>query len=397
MAYDFTTYIDRRGAGSEKWDAMYALDPAVPDGVVPLSVADMELRNPPEIVDGLKAYLDDAVLGYSVATPAYREAVRGWMRRRHNWEIEPEWIVESNGVVPALYAAATAFTEPGDGVIILTPVYYPFFAAVERTGRRLLASDLVERDGRYVMDLEDIARKAADPRTKMLMFCSPHNPVGRVWTRDELAAVGKICLEHDLVVVSDEIHFDLVLPGFKHTVFPLISDELAERSVVCTAPSKTFNIAGMQTSNIIVKNGNLRKRLADALSLMCVTALNTLGYKACEIAYNQCEPWLEEFLKLLVANRDFAAGYIAKNIPAIRVFPLEGTYLQWWDCRALGMDHKRLEEFMIKEARLFLDEGYIFGRAGRGFERINLACPMFVLEEALERLSRAVGSRIHNS
>lgn len=393
MPYDFTTVADRRNAGSEKWNMMLKANPDVPEDVVPFSVADMELRTPPEIVAGLKSYLDETILGYSCSTPAYAGAVCEWMRRRHDWRIEPEWIVESNGVVPALHAAVQAFTEPKDGVLILTPVYYPFFGAIKDCGRTMVTSDLVVRDGRYEMDYDDIARKAADPKTKLLIFCSPHNPVGRVWTRDELERVARIALDNGLIVVSDEIHFDLILSGHEHTVFSKVSEEAADRCVVCTAPSKTFNLAGLQTSNIIVRNGELRRRLTVALEKMCVFGLNVLGYKACEIAYSCCEPWLDEFLRLVEKNRDFVVGYMAENIPAIEVFPLEGTYLQWWDCRGLGMEYMRLEEFMVREALLFLDEGHIFGEAGRGFERINLACPTHVLGEALGRLKQALEKR----
>lgn len=390
MPYDFTTVVDRRNAGSEKWNDMLEINPQVPAGIIPLSVADMELPNPPEIIHGLQDYLKDTVLGYSASTPAYREAVTSWMQRRHGWTIDADWIVETNGVVPALYASVQAYTQPGDGVLIMTPVYYPFFAAVERTGRTLHTSDLAINGDKYEMDFDDIARKAADPRTKLLIFCSPHNPVGRVWSREELARLGRICLENDVLIVSDEIHFDLIFPGRHHTVFSLVSDEIADRCIVCTAPSKTFNLAGMQTSNIIVKNEKLRAKLNRVLALMCVFSLNTLGYKACEIAYTQCDAWLDELLALMVKNRDFVADYLAKNIPAIKVFPLEGTYLQWWDCRELGMDYKELERFMTKDALLYLDEGHIFGKSGRGFERINLACPTVVLEQALDRLNNAL-------
>ncbi|MCC8108433.1 MAG: pyridoxal phosphate-dependent aminotransferase [Planctomycetes bacterium] len=391
--YDFTATIDRTRLGSSKWQGMRELNPDVPDGIVPFSVADMELREPPEIIQGLKDYLDNVVLGYAVATPEYDAAVCGWMKKRHGWDIRPEWIVECNGVVPALFTAVNAFTEPGDGVILLTPVYYPFFMAVEKNGRTIVTCDMVVRDGRYRIDFVELEKKAADPKNTLLIFCNPHNPVGRVWERDEIERLGTICLRHGVQVVSDEIHFDLVMPGHKHVVYSTISPEFADNAVVCTAPSKTFNLAGMQTSNIIIQNPELRRRFCHELGKTGFFSCNVLGYKACEIAYSRCEPWLDELLVLLDANRRAVEDFMKTHIPKIIVYPLEGTYLQWWDCRALGLDHKELESFMIRDALLFLDEGYIFGAAGRGFERINLACPTATLIEALERLRTALGKK----
>lgn len=391
--YDFTTLIDRRRVGSSKWNAMLAKNPDVADDVIPFSVADMELKNPPEIIDGLKEFLADTVLGYSVATVAYRDAVCSWMRRRHGWKIEPEWIVECDGVIPALFAAVNAFTKPGEGVVMLTPVYYPFYSAVKDNGRRVAGCGLVERDGRYEIDYEKLEDLAKEPANKVLLFCSPHNPVGRVWSREELETVGRICLAHNVVIISDEIHFDLVLPGHRHTVFSTLGAEIAERCVVCTAPSKTFNLAGLQASNIIIKNDSLRRRFVAALSKTGFFSLNILGYKACEIAYTKCERWLEELLLHIEGNRIFVEEYMREKMPVIRTCPLEGTYLQWWDCRGMGMDGEELERFMEREAVLFLDEGYIFGEGGEGFERINLACPREKLVEGVERLRAALAHR----
>ncbi|MCC8165218.1 MAG: pyridoxal phosphate-dependent aminotransferase [Planctomycetes bacterium] len=388
--YDFTTSIDRTLLGSSKWQGMRDLNPNVPDGVVPFSVADMEPREPPEIIEGLKDYLDNVVLGYAVATPEYDAAVCGWMKRRHDWDIEAEWIVECAGVVPALFTAVKALTKPGDGVILLTPVYYPFFMAVEKNGRSIVTSDMVVRDGRYCIDFADLEKKAADPKNTLLIFCNPHNPVGRVWDRDEIERLGAICMENGVQVVSDEIHFDLIMPGKKHIVYSTISPEFADSAIVCTAPSKTFNLAGMQTSNIIIKNPELRHRFRHELAKTGFFSCNVLGYKACEIAYTRCEPWLDELIVILDSNRRVVEDFMKTHIPKIFVHPLEGTYLQWWDCRALGLDHKALESFIINEALLFLDEGYIFGTAGEGFERINLACPTATLVQALERLRDAL-------
>jgi putative C-S lyase len=392
--YDFTSIVDRAGKGAAKWEDMKKKYPDLPPGIIPLSVADMEFRAVPEITRGLTEYLEDLVLGYTVPTPAYYEAVCGWMKNRHDWDIDRDWIVTSNGVVSGLFDAVRAFTNPGDGVIILAPVYYPFYRAIEINGRRVVASGLMTKDGRYAVDYDDLETRAKEKKNTLLIFCSPHNPVGRVWDREELERIGSICLENKVTVVSDEIHFDIVLPGYTHTVFASLNEDFAQNTVTCTAPSKTFNLAGLQASNIIIKNENLRKAFQETQTLHSgVSMLNIFGYKACEIAYTKCEKWLDELLGVLDQNRKITEEFIQKKTRGIRVSRLEGTYLQWWDCRALGMDCGELEQFMTNEALLFSDEGYVFGGQGKGFERINLACPSAVLEAALERLKGALERR----
>jgi aminotransferase/cystathionine beta-lyase len=389
--YDFTTRIDRSGVGSDKWDEMKKKNPAVGRGIVPLSVADMEFKMAPEITAGLKDCLDKLVLGYSGPTESYYDAVRFWMKSRHSWDIRDEWLVNSNGVVAALYNCVRSFTAPGEGVIVMPPVYYPFFAAIERNKRRVAASQLLVRNGRYEIDFDDLEAKASDPANRLLLLCSPHNPVGRVWEEGELRTLGDICLRHGVTVVSDEVHFDLVMPGFRHTVLAALGEEYARNTVTCTAPSKSFNLAGMRSSNIIIPDRGLRQKYLDEIGRgMSRPALNILGYRACEIAYTRCGPWLDELITVIDANRKTTEEFMARRIPGIKVFPLEGTYLQWWDCRALGMEYRELENFMVCKAQLFLDEGYVFGEGGRGCERINLACPAPVLREALERLERAL-------
>ncbi|MDR0670455.1 MAG: PatB family C-S lyase [Treponema sp.] len=391
--YDFTSRIDRSGVGSDKWDEMKKRNPAVGGDIVPLSVADMEFKMAPEIVGGLKECLDTLVLGYTGPTERYYEAVRLWMKNRHSWDIEDQWLVNSNGVVAALYNCVKAFAAPGQGVIVMPPVYYPFFMAIERNKRALVANRLLKRNGRYEIDFDDLEAKASDPNNKLLLFCSPHNPVGRVWEREELKKLGDICLRHDVKIVSDEVHFDLVMPGFSHTVLASLGEEYARNTITCTAPSKTFNLAGMRSSNIIIPDGELRRKYLEEICRgMSRPALNILGYRACEIAYTRCGAWLGELITVIDNNRKTVEEFMARRIPAIRVFPLEGTYLQWWDCRDLGMDYRELEHFMVNKARLFLDEGYVFGEEGRGYERINLACPAPVLEAALERLERALAA-----
>ncbi len=385
--YDFTSFIDRSNTGSSKWEQMGGWNPQVSKGVVPFSVADMEFKNPPEITEGLKKYLDTAILGYTQPTGNYLHAVCDWMKKRHNWIIEPDWIVGTPGVVNAFFLAVKTLTNSGDGIIIQPPVYYPFYAAIARNQRMVVKNPLIFTGSNYCIDYDDLELKARDPGNKVLLFCSPHNPVGRVWTPDELARVGEICLRNNVLIISDEIHFDLIMPGHQHTVFANVAEELADHMIVCTSPSKTFNLAGLQTSNIIIPNPQIRKAYVKEMASNGSLSLNILGYMACEIAYTQCEEWLNQLLQVVYHNHLELKTFIEKNLPLIKAFDLEGTYLQWMDFRGLGLDQQELERFLHFEAQLFLDEGYIFGEEGSGFERMNIACPTKIMLDGLKRLA----------
>jgi putative C-S lyase len=393
MRYDFTTRVNRKGTGAAKWEVMYRRKADISEGVVPFSVADMEFVMPVEIIAGLKEYLDHAILGYAVTTPSYLRAVAGWMKKRHNWDVKEEWIIHAPGVIAALYCAVDACTEKGDGVIIMPPVYSPFAAAISKYDRELVKVPLVEEGTAYRIDFRVLEEKARDPRNRMLLFCSPHNPGGRVWTAEELASVADICERHHLIVVSDEIHCDILSPGSIHRVFASLSEAAAQNSVICTAPSKTFNLAGMQLANIIVPNKELREKLRGKFAGIPYDTPGILSLKACEIAYTQCEAWLDELLVVIAANFRLVADFMAKKLPMIKVFPLEGTYLVWMDFRGLGLDQGALEDFLTNDAELILSAGANFGEEGRGFQRMNLACPAAVLEEALDRLFEAAGRR----
>lgn len=395
MKYDFENVIDRTNLGSSKWNEMRQANPNVPKGIIPFSVADMELKNPPQIMEGLRSFLnaDTITLGYTTATGEYNKAVQGWMKRRHSWEVDMSQNVFSPGVVTALYAAVRAFTETGDGVIMFSPVYYPFRMSIEAQSRIAVDVPLLDVDMRYEINWAAFEAAAALPQNKLLLFCSPHNPVSRVWTASELQRLSEICLKNDVLVVSDEIHHDIVMPGYRHIVYATLSEEAAQNSIICTSPSKTFSLAGIQTSNIFIPNEELRKRFKHEMFENALFTTNAIGYKACEIAYTQCGEWLDEVLELIERNAKTAEHFLAENVPEIRVYPLEGTYLQWWDCRRLFDDYKSMETFMHEKALLFMDEGYIFGDEGRGFERINLACPTVMLEAALDRLSKALKAR----
>lgn len=388
MHYDFDTLIDRRSGGAAKWNMMYAKKPDVGEGIVPLSVADMEFPIAPEIRAALEQYIHTQIPGYSSAPEGFSESVCAFLKRRHGIEASPEELIQTPGIVYALPRAIRALTEPGEGVVIFTPVYYPFYRAIRHCGRTVKACPLMYEDGRYGIDFDLFEQLAAEKTTTALLLCSPHNPVGRVWTEEEIRKIADICEKNGLGVVSDEIHFDLVFPGHRHISFGTLEGKIASRTILCTAPSKTFNLAGMNLSNLVVKDEALRNKLVDILRRDATPMQSPFGYVACQAAYEAGEPWLEALLQYLDGNRKFVQSYIADEIPALYAVPLEGTYLQWIDCTALGLDQAALEERMIGHD-LFFDEGYLFGEEGAGFERLNLACPRSVLEGAMERLKAA--------
>lgn len=386
MKYDFETLVNRRNTGSHKWEGMYAQLPDAKDGIVPLSVADMELKNPPAIIEGLKEYLDKTILGYTGETENYYKSVISWMERRHGFSPKKEWFVMTAGVVPAIKEMVGAFTKDGDSVLMLTPVYYPFYSSVEANGRTVLGSELILEGTEYRIDFEDFAEKAAREETTLCILSSPHNPIGRIWTKEELLKLAEICLENNVFIISDEIHFDLIMPGFEHVSMGTFEEKYLNNCAICTAPSKTFNLAGLQTSNIFIPNEEYRNRLTSARGYF---SLNIFGYKACELAYDKCEEWLDELLLFLDGNRKFVEEFVAENMPEVKVHRLQGTYLMWLDFRAWGMTKEEQEDFMVHKAEAIFDEGYVFGEGGIGFERINIACPKRVLEQTLERIYKA--------
>ena len=386
MKYDFETLVNRRNTGSHKWEGMYEQIPNAGDDIVPLSVADMELKNPPAIIEGLKKYLDNIILGYTGETENYYKSVTSWMERRHGFSPKKEWFVMTAGVVPAIKEMVGAFTKDGDSVLMLTPVYYPFYSSVEANGRTVLGSELILEGTEYRIDFEDFAEKAARPETTLCILSSPHNPIGRIWTKEELLKLCEICLENNVFIISDEIHFDLIMPGFEHVSMGTFEEKYLNNCAICTAPSKTFNLAGLQTSNIFIANEEYRNKMTAARGYF---SLNIFGYKACELAYDECEEWLDELLLFLDKNRKFVEEFVAEKMPEVKVHRLQGTYLMWLDFRAWGMNEKELEDFMVHKAEAIFDEGYVFGEGGIGFERINIACPKRVLEATLERIYKA--------
>lgn len=383
--YDFNTAHTRVGMEAAKWDEL-GPDPA--PGVVPLSVADMELLSPPEIVEALKKTAEFGMWGYTKWGKPYADAVKHWMSTRHGWEVQQDWIVQTNGVVQGLYAAVRAYTRPGDKALILTPVYPPFYQAVEKNGRTVVESPLKLENGRYEVDFDDFEEKARS--CKLFILCSPHNPVGRVWTERELRRMGDICLKHGVLVISDEIHFDLVMPGYKHVSYPTLGKSYADSCVMFTAASKTFSLAGLCVANAIIPNAQLRQKLEEQVQLSGCNTFSIFGIRALETGYWQCADWVDQLNGHIWGNYRYLKDFMAEHFPDVWVAGLEGTYLAWFDCRCFGMDGHALGDYLREKAGLYLDDGYIFGEAGDGWQRLNLACPRKVLEEALDRFQAAM-------
>lgn len=395
MAYDFHSTIERRDGSSLKWDQILAYNRDLPDGVIPLTVADMELKNAPEIMEDLRAFLDHekTILGYAGPPESYTEAVVHFLSTRHAWNIERDWIVNTAGVVPAFYLAVQAFSNPGEGVIMMSPVYHPFFFAAGQFDRHVVNCPLIDRNGRYEINWALFEQLASDPANTTLLFCSPHNPVARVWTEMELRRLGDICLKYDVLVLSDEIHFDMVLPGHRHIVYATLGEAYAQRSVTFSAPSKTFNLAGLKTSYVIIPEEGIRERFKEHMRKISAGSPTILGFKACEIAYTKCLDWLDQVVALVDKNRRFVEDYCQRHIPEIRPYPMEGTYLQWLDCSSLQLNDDQLKDLLWGRAYFFASPGRMFGEGGEAFVRVNLACPTSYLENALERLEQVIRSR----
>ncbi|MBK7917770.1 MAG: pyridoxal phosphate-dependent aminotransferase [Chloroflexi bacterium] len=400
MTFNFDAEIDRTGTHSIKWEFLFEGHKLVfgdhaqakhgRDRLLPLWVADMDFRCPPAVIDALTERVAHGIFGYAMPSDSYYEAVINWMARRYGVVVERDWLVLTPGIVPALNMLVETLIAPGDKVLVQRPVYYPFFAAIENNGGEIVSNTLVLENGRYTIDFDDLAAKAADPAVKMAILCSPHNPVGRVWTREELTRFGEICLANDVLVISDEIHCDLIYDGVAFTSFAAINETFAQKSIICTAPSKTFNMAGLKTSNIIIQDKEIRAKLNKTLLRHGLLGGNALGLVATEAAYNHGEAWLAEVMAYIEANYHFMVAYLAEHLPQLEAIRPEGTYLVWVDCRKLGLDAAARRQLLLGEAKVFLDNGEMFGPEGEGFERFNLACPRSILAEALERIGTAV-------
>ncbi|MHA1979199.1 MAG: MalY/PatB family protein [Candidatus Hodarchaeales archaeon] len=385
---DFDKTIDRAETGSIKWDPSFLKEHFGYDDVLPLWVADMDFHTPQPVIDALAQRVKHGIFGYTFLTKKYYNSVINWFKRRYEWEIHQEWLVFSPGIVPATTYLIQQFTEPGDKVIIQTPVYYPFIELIENNGRRVVSNQLELVNSKYQMNYDDLKEKVKDPRTKVLILCSPHNPVGRVWSKDELKRMGDICVENEVLIIADEIWSDLVYPKHKHTNLAAISEELAQQSITCTAGSKTFNLAGLQHSNLIIPNEKLRESFKVQMENLFLTIPNSFGPVALQAAYDQGEKWLDSVITVFERNLTFVKKFVQEKLPKVQVIEPEGTYLVWMDFRKYGLEAKELEKKMLEEAKVALDAGYKFGKGGEGFERLNIACPISILKEGLERIAR---------
>lgn len=388
MPVDFDTVPNRRGTNCFKYD--FAREMGMPEDVLPLWVADMDFPTAPAVLERLHALAEHGIFGYTGVKDAYFSAVHNWYAQRFGWETQRSWLVTTPGVVFAIAIAIRAFTQKGDAILIQQPVYYPFANKVTENDRQLVVNPLVLKNGRYEMDFADMERKIVDYHVKMLLLCSPHNPVGRVWTKEELLRVGEICQKHGVLVVSDEIHADFTYVGHTHRVFASVKSEFADFTITCTAPSKTFNLAGLQNSNIFIPNRQLRHAYKKELSACGCGGTNCMGMAACQAAYEAGADWLEQLKQYLAGNLAYIRQFLREKLPDIALIEPEGTYLVWLDLRKLGLTEQQQRQLIVQDAKLWLDTGTLFGQGGEGFERINIACPRTTIEQAMQRLEHAV-------
>lgn len=379
--FDFDTVINRRGTNSYKWDIVKEED------VIPLWVADMDFKAAPAILEALKKRVEHGVFGYTLVPDSYYEAIINWFARRHNWQIDRSWIIYTTGVVPAVSCAIKALTLPGEKVLIQTPDYNCFFSSIKNNGCEVAENELVRRGDSYEVDFEDFERQCADEKTTVFLLCNPHNPAGRVWTKEELERMNDICLAHGVRVISDEIHCELVMPGHRFTPFAAISDACRDNSVVLNSPTKTFNIAGLQIANIICADPAMRRRIDRAVNINEVCDVNPFGVVALQAAYNESEEWLDSLNHYIWGNYLALKEFIAKELPRLEVTRLEGTYLAWVDIKATGLTSDEAYGKLMKEGRVYVNSGTMYGRrAGEGYLRINLACPRATLLEGMKRM-----------
>ncbi len=385
---NFDTIVDRKNTYSLKYD--FAKERNMPEDVMPLWVADMDFKVSSYIQEALLKQVEHGIFGYSDILDDYFEVVQKWMKGHYDWEVENDWLIKTPGIVFALATAVKAFTQKGDGVLIQQPVYYPFSGVIKDNGRRMISNTLKQDEsGKYCIDYEDFEEKIVQEKIKLFFLCNPHNPVGRVWSEEELIRIGDICYKHHVIVVSDEIHADFVFRG-KHRVFADLKEEYKEIAIVATSPSKTFNIAGLQVSNVFIPNEELRNLFWNKIYSSGYSLLNVMGLIAAKAAYEHGEQWYTAMHKYIGENIAYTKQFIEEKIPKVRLVEHQGTYLVWMDFRELNLSGRELEELIVNRAKLWLDSGVMFGSAGKGFQRINVACPRKVLEEALTRLEAAV-------
>jgi cystathionine beta-lyase len=382
MVYDFDKKVERRNTDSLKWD--------VAEGELPMWVADMDFETAPEIISAIQKRTCQGVFGYSIVPDEWYQAITDWWKRRHHFQMEKEWLIFCTGVVPAISSIVRKMTTVGENVLIQTPVYNIFFNSIVNNGRKVLESPLKYGKEGYSIDFSDLEEKLAEPQTTMMILCNPHNPVGKIWDRETLKKIGDLCLKHHVLVVSDEIHCDLTAPGSEYVPFASVSESCRENSITCIAPTKTFNLAGLQTAAVLVPNENLRHKVNRSLNTDEVAEPNSFAITAAVAAFREGETWLNELRKYLHENKETVKTYLARELPNITLIPSEATYLLWLDCRNLGGSSAELAAFIRKETGLYLSEGSLYGKAGEGFLRMNIACPRNMVKEGLVRLKQGI-------
>ncbi len=397
-SFNFDEIINRHNTNSIKYDA--AANMGKPSNLIPLWVADMDFRAPKEVIDAMKTRSEHGIFGYTDAiSEDYFNAVLNWMIKHHQWSPQKEWLVMTPSIVNAICVAIRTLTEVGDSVIIQQPVYHPFAESILTNQRNLVVNPLIYKDGTYDMDFEDFERKIIENNVKLFILCNPHNPIGRVWSKEDLIRLGDLCVKHDVIVVADEIHADFVYEafGYKHMVFSDLKPEYLDRTITCTAPSKTFNLAGLQQSNIFIASEEIRERFKKELTRMGLGIPNVMGFVACQAAYEHGEAWLKDLKAYLVENIRFIEDFLAEKLPEVKLIKPQGTYLLWFDFSALGLTPAELNSFITDKAGLWLNSGTMFGVGGENFQRMNITCPKATLEKALDQLYNAVRMPVANT
>jgi len=387
MNNNFNEIIPRRGTNSYKWDSSPDKD------MLPLWVADMDFKTAPAIIRALNRRVEHGIFGYVKVPDAYYEAVINWFRRKHHWTMQKEWIIYTSGVVPALSAIIKAMTQPGDKVLVQTPVYNCFFSSIRNNGCDVVCNELLYHDRTYTINYADLEEKTSDPAVKVMLLCNPHNPVGRVWTPEELRRIGEICIRNNVFIVADEIHCELVYPGHTYTPFASLSEEFLLHSGTCTSPSKSFNLAGLQIANITIADAAIRQRVDKAININEVCDVNPFGVEALIAAYNESEEWLGELLNYLQENYRYLCDFFSEHLPQFPVIKLEGTYLVWVDCSVLNKSSEAIATELLNTRKVWINEGTMYGNSGEQFIRINIACPKELLKEALKRIEETLNAK----
>lgn len=384
LVHDFDVIISRKNTQCKKWDT-YG------DEVIPMWIADTDFKCPEPVVEAIRNRAEHAIFGYPNSDKGYEEAVCGWQKRRFDWNVKPDWVEYTPAVVPAIVYAIRAFTNPGDNILVQMPAYHPFHQVIPHNGRYIAPNLLIQdADGEWAIDWEDMEKKLANPRTTMFLLCSPHNPTGKCFRREELEKISELCIKHHVFVVSDEIHSDIIYKGFKHIPFGSISEDAANNCVVCVNPSKTFNIAGFRTGAAIIPNRNNHDLFYSEMENLKAFGRNIFGALAVQTAYTKCDYYADQLMEYLQGNLEYTRKFLEENIPQIKLGAVQATYLLWLDCKGLAMEHSKMMDFFLEKAKVAMNDGYTFGPGGDGFMRLNIACPRAQLAEALNRMDKAI-------